>query len=126
MNNNNPTLATLAKLLNEIDKSAELAKLLDGTDKTADSENPDLIFITTEEACKVAHIKRWKLAEWLKLEDKNGNKLIRSFKLGSSRNSRVRIEKTSFIAYLESKIQLAEDRGEGEQPAKHNKGDAKQ
>lgn len=96
------------------------------TDAGSPAQETELIFITIEEAGKIAHVKRWKLAKWLKLKGKNGNKLIRSFKLGSSRNSRVRIEKASFIAFLESKIQLAEDGGEGEQPAKYNKGDDKQ
>ena len=84
-------------------------KKTDGTDNSAGSKVPTLKFITIEEACEIAHIKRWKLAEWLKLKDENGKLLIRSFKIGSSGNSRVRIDKASFIAFLESKIRQSED-----------------
>lgn len=79
------------------------------TDAGSPARENCLKFITIEEACEIAHVKRWKLAEWLKLKDENGKALIRSFKIGSSRNSRVRIDKASFIAFLESKIRQAED-----------------
>lgn len=69
----------------------------------------DLKFITVKEACEIAHVKRWKLAEWLELKDEDGMPLIRYFKLGSSRNSRVRIDKASFIAFLETMIRPSED-----------------
>lgn len=91
------------------------AKKTDGTDNSAGSKVPALKFITIEEACEKAHIKRWKLAEWLKLKDENGKPLIRSFKLGSSKNSRVRIDEASFNAFLESKVQQA---GEGKEEGK--------
>ena len=79
------------------------------TDTGSPARENGLKFITIEEACEIAHIKRWKLAEWLKLKDENGKLLIRSFKIGSSGNSRVRIDKASFIAFLESKIRQSED-----------------
>ena len=81
----------------------------DGTDNSAGSKVPALKFITIAEACEIAHIKRWKLAEWLKLKDENGKLRIRSFKIGSSKNGRVRIDEASFKAFIESKIRQGED-----------------
>ena len=79
------------------------------TDVGSPARENGLKFITIKEACEIAHVERWKLADWLKLKDENGKSLIRSFKLGSSKNSRVRIDKASFLAFLESKIRQTED-----------------
>ena len=68
-----------------------------------------LKFITIAEACEIAHVKRWKLAEWLRLKDENGKLRIRSFKIGSSKNGRVRIDEASFKAFIESKIRQGEN-----------------
>ena len=94
---------------------ATIAKLLEGTEKIAGSENTDIEFITIKDACKIAKVQRWKISEWLMLKDENGRPLIRSFKIGSSKNSRVRIDKASFISFLESKIRQAEDGKEVEE-----------
>ena len=79
------------------------------TDAGSSAREAELIFITIKEAGKIAHVERWKISKWLNMKDKNNKPLIRSFKLGSSRNSRVRIDKASFIAFLESKLQQSED-----------------
>lgn len=85
------------------------------TDAGSPARENGLKFITVKEACEIAHVKRWKLAEWLDLKDKNKKPLIRSFKIGTSRNGRVRIDKASFIAFLESMIRQAEDGKEVEE-----------
>lgn len=60
------------------------------------------LYISTEQACEIAMIARWKVAEWRKMKGPDGNYRFRWFKLGKARNGRVRIEKASFLAFLKS------------------------
>lgn len=102
--------------ISELNRAAQVFLKAAAAEAETDAGSParenDLIkFITITEACEIAHVKRWKLAEWLKLKDENGIPLIRYFKIGSSKNGRVRIDKASFIAFLESKIRQSDYRG---------------
>ena len=60
-------------------------------------------YISIEQACEITGFSRWTISRWLKQKDKKGNYRILWIKLGTARCSRVRIDKVSFMAYLESK-----------------------
>ena len=75
----------------------------------------DVELLTINDACKIAKVTRWTVSRWLRLKDAEGNFLIRWSKLGASKNSPVRIDKESFINFLESKIRQAEDGKEVEE-----------
>lgn len=81
--------------------------------KTAHREDPDkdLEFLTIDEACELSKLSRWSIYRLLRKTDADGNYLIRWSKLGSSRNSPVRIDKASFMAFLETKVQYAHKEG---------------
>lgn len=64
--------------------------------------NKNLELITIKGACKLAQVSRWTIYRWLRMTDDEGNYLIRWGKHGKSKNSPVRIDKASFIAFLES------------------------
>ena len=99
---------SVSMTISELNRAAQVFLKAAAAEAETDAGSParenDLKFITVEEACEIAHVERWKIAEWLNLKDEKKKPLIRSFKLGSSRNSRVRIDKASFIAFLESMI----------------------
>ena len=65
--------------------------------------------LTLAEACTLSKVSRWTVARWLRLKDANGNYIIRWHKLGKSRTAPVRINRASFIAFLESHLQDAGD-----------------
>ena len=95
---NNSLLETAAKLLK--------AAASDGTasEPTASSEKQkEREYITKDEAKVIAKVSIWTISRWLKLKDKNDNYLILWIKLGTAQSSPVRIDKASFMAYLESK-----------------------
>lgn len=75
----------------------------------ADGHEEALEFLTIKGACELAMVSRWTVARWLRLKDANGNYLIRWNKLGKSRTAPVRINRASFIAFLESLEQYAGD-----------------
>ncbi len=73
----------------------------------------DVEFLTTDEASEMAKVSRWTIYRWRMLKDADGGYLIRWSKLGSGKNSPVRIDKESFMAFLESKVQYANKEGGG-------------
>ena len=88
-------------------KIAMITKYLEETDNAADSENTELKFITIKEACEILKFSRWTITRMLRMKDANGNYLIRWSKHGNANSSPVRIDKASFRAFLESKVQQA-------------------
>ena len=89
----------------KLHRAAQL--LLDAA--VAEGHEDALEFLTIKGACELAMVSRWTVARWLRLKDAEGNYIIRWHKLGKSRNAPVRIAKASFIAFLESQVQYAED-----------------
>ena len=84
-------------------------------DEVKMSEKDALELITIKEACEKAKSSRWTISRWLKQKNADGNYIIRWFKLGSAQTSPVRIDKASFEAFFESKVQQA---GEGKEEGK--------
>lgn len=87
---------------NFLNAAASLSK------EASKTHTPNPEYITTEEACVIAKVKRWTILRWRKQKDSNGEYVIRWIKIGESSNSLVRIDKASFIAFLESKEQHAD------------------
>ena len=75
----------------------------------ADGHEEALELLTIKGACELAMVSRWTVARWLRLKDDDGNYIIRWHKLGKSRTALVRIDKASFLAFLESQEQYAEN-----------------
>ena len=67
-----------------------------------EDSDKDLEFLTIDEACELSKLSRWSIYRLLRKTDSGGNYLIRWSKLGPSKNSPVRIDKASFMAYIES------------------------
>ncbi len=68
-------------------------------------------YITIKDACEITKFSRWTVSRWLRMTDSNGNYLIRWSKNGPSKNSPVRINEASFMAFLETKEQHAKKEG---------------
>lgn len=77
-------------------------------------EKDALELITIKTACDIAKTSRWTISRWLKLKNADGNYIIRWFKLGPAQTSPVRIDKASFMAFVESNEQA----GKGEEMEK--------
>ena len=76
----------------------------------ANAEQKESIeFITIDEAGELIKLSRWSIMRRLRLKDEAGNYIIRWHKLGKGRNAPVRINRASFIAFLESQEQYAGD-----------------
>lgn len=71
----------------------------------------DVEYLTVDEACKMAKVSRWTIYRWRMMKDSNGEYLFRWSKLSSGKNSPVRIDKASYIAFLETKVQYAKKDG---------------
>ena len=78
------------------EKSKMAAELIEAA--LAKVSKQETEYITYDEACEIAKVSRWRIMRWIKSP---GSGII-AIKLGSSRNSSVRIEKASFLAYLAS------------------------
>ena len=86
------------------------AKLLvNAVESTNDSSSPE--YIKKEQAAKIAQVSLWTISRWLKKKDEKGNHLIVWIKTGKSTNAPVRINKASFLAYLESMVKYAKKEG---------------
>ena len=59
-------------------------------------------FISVKEACEITGLSRWTISDMLRQKDEKGNYLIIWIKFGKAQSSPVRIDKASFMAYLES------------------------
>ena len=103
--------------MSDISKLQEAAKIIVeaaasngmASGSTGSSEQEDPKYITINQACEIAGVSRWTVTGWLKKMDDNGNYLIRWIKLGSAQCSPVRIDKASFMAYLESMVQQSKN-----------------
>ena len=75
------------------------------------AHNDESEWIPIKEACKITNFSRWTISRWLRMKDSDGNYLIRWSKSGPSKNSPVRINRASFKAFLETKVQYAKKDG---------------
>lgn len=86
------------------------AKLLvNAVEPLNDSTTPE--YIKKEQAARIAQVSLWTISRWLKKKDEKGNHLIVWIKTGKSTNAPVRINKASFLAYLESMVKYAKKEG---------------
>jgi len=93
--------------MNKKSKIQAAAEIL--IDAANSEQNDTITFITIEEASELIKLSRWSIMRRLRLKDEAGNYIIRWHKLGKSRNAPVRINRASFIAFLESQEQYAEN-----------------
>lgn len=90
-------------------KNGDINQVAPATNK--DRPHKDSEYLTTDEACEMARVSRWTLYRWRMMKDSNGNYLFLWGKLSSGKNSPVRINRASFKAFLETKMQYAHQEG---------------
>lgn len=94
-------------------KNGYINRTAQETPKAANPErsHEDAEYLTTDEACEMARVSRWTIYRWRMMKDSNGKYLFLWGKLSSGKNSPVRINRASFKAFLETKMQNADKEG---------------